>query len=127
MTRRAVVATTMKIAIWMRIRRVKTMSRPLIETVWSDQGVARGARATRVARAGELPDGATPLQLEPGQIAFPPRSGEDSLVDPAQGQVKDQRQVGVVAAHPVGQRLLGEREGGQETQRAGQRRAGVGQ
>src|SRR5256885_11316237 len=125
MTPSAVSAIAMKIAIWMRIRRVKTMSGPLIQVVRSDQGVAGGARAARHAWARELADGPAPLQLQPGQIAFPPRSGEDSLVDPAQRKVKDQRQVGVVAAHPVGQRLLGERECGQEAQRTGQRRTRI--
>src|SRR5436190_16775659 len=106
MTARAVVAIRSKSAIWMRMRRVRIMSGPLIEAVRSDQRIAGGPGTARVARARELTDGATPLQFQPGQIAFPPRSGEDSLVDPAQRQVKNQRQVGVVAAHPVQQRFF---------------------
>src|SRR4051794_19190529 len=127
MTANAAVATRAKMAIWMRICRVRIMSGPLVESVGSYQGVACGARTAGVARARELADGAAPLQFQPGQVAFPPRSGEDSLVDAAQREVKEQRQVRVVAAHPVGQRLLRERESRQEAQRAGQRRTSVGQ
>ena len=43
-------------------------------------------------------------------------SGEEAGVDPTQRQVDDQRQVGVVAAQPVGQCLLRERERRQEAQ-----------
>src|ERR1700754_1985878 len=120
MTPSAVIASTQKMVSWTRIRLVRRISRPLIPAVRSEQWVARSARTARVARVGELADRAAPLQLQPRQVALPPRSGEESRVDAAQRQIKDQRQVRVVAAHPVGERLLGEREGGQEAQRAGQ-------
>src|ERR1700736_2273800 len=100
----AVSATTAKMAIWIRICLVKIMSGPLIPVIRRGQRVARGVLVARGAWAWHLADGAAPLQLQPGQVALPPRSGEEAGVDPAQGQVDDQRQVGVVTAHPVGER-----------------------
>ena len=96
------------------IRLVIRMSGPLIPAVRNDQRVAGAFGGACGARAGHLADRAAPLHLQPGQIALPPGSGEDALVDPAQRQVDDQRQVGVVAADPVGECLLGKREGGRK-------------
>src|ERR1700760_2858680 len=92
----AVKATRAKIAIWMRIRRVKTMSGPLIPSVRLEQRIARRAGGPRRAWAGQLPDRAAPLQLQPRQVALPARSGEEARIDSAQRQVDDQRQVRVV-------------------------------
>src|SRR5262245_27251555 len=122
----AVVATSAKIAIWMRIRRVKIMSGPLIPSIGNQQRVAQRARATCRARARQLADSAAPLQLQPRQIALPPCSGEESGVDPAERQVDDQGQIGVVATLPGEDLLFGERERGQEAQRTRQRRTRVG-
>ena len=41
-----------------------------------------------------------PLQLQLGQVAFEPGSGEESGVDPAQGQIDDEGEIGVVATLP---------------------------
>src|SRR3954465_4234724 len=63
--------------------------------IGSDHRVACGVRAAHLA------DRAAPLQFEFGEIAFPPRPGEQAAVDPAQRQIDDQSDVGEVAAEPV--------------------------
>src|SRR6185437_10786491 len=93
-------ASTTNTASWIRMCLVIT-SRPLIPAVWNGQRVAGGVGA------GELSDGASPLQLQFGEVALPARAGENSLVDPAEGEVEDGCEVGVVAADPVLHRLVG--------------------
>src|SRR5262245_10534581 len=117
----AMIATSAKIAIWMSIRRVKTMSGPLIPAIGNEQWVAGRAWATRGTRAWQLAYGAAPLQLQPSQIALPPRSCEESGVDPAERQIGDEGEVGVVAALPCEDLLFGKWERGQEAQRTRQR------
>src|SRR6478735_7312947 len=112
----AVAANSEKIASWITICLVTRMSWPLIPVVRRDQRVAARWRDVLVARAGRLPDCSAPLQLQPRQIALIPGPGEEALVNPTQRQVDNQRQVGVIAAQPVGQRLLREGERRQEAQ-----------
>src|ERR1700750_2740835 len=100
----------------MRIRLVKIMSGPLVPTVRDGQRVTECVRVARRAWAGQLADGAAPLQLQPSQIALPARSGEYPRVDAAERHVDDEGKIGVVAAHPCLNLLFRERERGKETQ-----------
>src|SRR5215510_9739354 len=75
--------------------------RPLIPAVRNGQRVSRIERAAGGARAGELTDGAAPLQLKLGQIALPPGAGENGGVDAAEREVDDRRQVGIVTPLPL--------------------------
>src|ERR1700674_2287005 len=100
---------------------------PLVPAVRDGQRVARVERATGGARAGVLADGATPLQLQLGQVALPLGAGEESRVDAAEREVDDRRQVGVVTALPFLDGLVRKWEGGNQAERSRQARAGVGQ
>src|ERR1700712_354449 len=90
-TRIAVSDTTMKMVNWIQIRLVRCMSRPLVVVVGHDQRIGGGLGA------GHLADGAPPLHLELGQVALPPGAGQEGGVQPAQGEVDDCGEVGVVA------------------------------
>src|SRR6478609_11961885 len=79
-----------------------------------DQRVARGIRARHLA------DRAAPLQFEFGDVAFPPRPGEQAAVDPAQGQIDDESDVREVTPEPVGKRALDPGVCRQEVQPPGQ-------
>src|SRR5712671_5034335 len=96
---------TVKIAICETTRLGRCMLGPLIEVVRHDKRIHRGVGA------GELPDGPSPLQFELGEVALPPGAGEEGRVEPAQREVDDRGEVGVVAAIPLGERVLREREG----------------
>src|ERR1700760_2572208 len=98
------------------------MSPPLVEVVRDDQRVTGVVLAAVHARTGHLADGAPPLQLELGQIALESGAGEKSRVKPAQREVEDRGQVRIVATVPFAERVFGEREGSEESERAGQRR-----
>src|SRR6478736_1077568 len=87
----------------------------------SDQRVARGVWARH------LTDRAAPLQFEFGEVAFPPRPGEQTAVDPAQGQIDDESDVGEVTTEPIGKGALHPWICRQEVQTPGERRPGVGQ
>src|ERR1700749_1257646 len=100
---------------------------PLVEAVGNGQRIAPHRGGTRGARAGVLTDGAAPLQLDLGQMALPAGAGEYSLVESAQRQVDDRCQIGVIAALKVLEGFVGKREGGQQTQRACQAGASVGE
>src|ERR1700722_18370873 len=103
------------------------MSPPLIEVVRDDQRVAGVVLAAVHARTRHLADGAPPLQLQLGQIALKTGAGEETRVEPAQREVEDGGQVRVVTAVPFAERVLGEGEGSEESERACQRRTRVGQ
>src|SRR5436305_2495598 len=109
----ATTAMAMKMPNWMSIDLVTRMSRPLVPVIGHRQRIALGVGVTRRARAGQLADGAAPLQLQPRQIAFPTRPGEQARIEPAQCRIDDERQVRVVTAHPVGDGLLRKRVSGQ--------------
>src|SRR3984885_6568905 len=127
MTAPATTLTTANTSSWILIRLVSMTSAPLIEVIGDNQRVAGVVRAARGARAGHLADGAAPLQLELGQVALEPGTGEKGCVQPAQRQVDDGRQVRVVAAHPFAECARGEWEGSVEIQGAGQRRPSIRQ
>src|SRR5258705_5910511 len=102
--------------------------RPLGPVVRNAQRVAGAVRrATPGARAGELADGAAPLQLQPGQIALPPGAGEDGCVDAAEREVDDRRQVGEITPLPLFDGFVRKWEGGNPAQRPCQARARVGE
>src|SRR5262245_22306366 len=101
--------------------------RPLIPAVRNGQGISRVERAASGARAGELTDCSAPLQLELGQVALPPRAGEDGCVDAAEREVDDRRQVGVVTPLPLFDGFVRKWEGGNPAQGPCQARAGVGE
>src|SRR5258708_5271358 len=114
-------AMTVNTATWMRMRLLTRMSGALVKVVGSNEWIAAGVGA------GQLTDRAAPLKLQLGQVALPPGSGEERRVEAAQREVDDGRQVAIVAAHPVFQRLVRKRKGSQQAQRPGQRRTRVGQ
>src|ERR1700730_17779714 len=116
----ATTATTTNSASLIKMARCRRMLGALIEVVGDDQRVAGGGRA------GQLPDGAAPLQLQLGEGAVPAGAGEQRCVDSAQRELDDRGQVGVVAAEPFAQGFVGPRIGGQQTQRTGEVRSGVG-
>src|SRR6516225_3603062 len=60
-------------------------------------------------------------------MALEPGAGEYSLVDSAEREVDDRRQVGVVAALKFLEGFVRKREGGKETERSGQAGARVGE
>src|ERR1700749_62953 len=99
------------------------MSPPLVEVVRDDQRVTGVVLAAVHARTGHLADGAPPLQLQLGQIALESGAGEKSRVEPAQREIEDRGQVRIVTAIPLAERVLGEREGSEEPERASQRRS----
>src|SRR5271165_1152493 len=114
----SVVTATKKMSC--RLTRLsRYMSGSLVVAVGRQQRVARGVRA------GQHTDGAPPLHLQFGEVAFPPRAGEKRRIKPTQCQIHDQADVGVVTAEPLAQRVLGEWEGSEQAQRAGQRRPGI--
>src|SRR5712672_920207 len=94
--------------------------RPLVPAVRNGQRIAAHVGGARGARAGVLADGTAPLQLYLGQMALEPGAGEYSLVDPAEREVDDRRQVGVVAALKVLEGFVRKREGEKEAERSGQ-------
>src|SRR4029078_13051764 len=121
MTPPAITVTAARMASWIhtvRGRRSMSVGPPSIR---SDQRVARGVRT------GLLSDGAAPLQLEFGEIAFPPRPGEQAGVDPAQCQADNERDVGEVAPEPIRDSALDPWIGGQEVEALGERGSGVGE
>ena len=67
------------------------------------------------------------MHFEFGEVAFPPRPGEQAGVQPAQRQVDDERDVREVAAEPVRHGALHPRVGREEVQPLGEGRARVGQ
>src|ERR1700739_2657097 len=97
MMAQATTATTTNSVSFIKMRRCRRMLGALIEVVGDDQRVAGGGRA------GQLPDGAAPLQLQLGEVALPAGAGEQGRVNSTQGEIDDRGQVGVVAAHPVAQ------------------------
>src|SRR5215207_462681 len=101
------------------IRLLRCMSGPLVQVVWRQQRVTRGIRA------GQHTDGAAPLHLQLGQISFEAGAGKERRVESAQGEIDDQRDVGVVTSEPFGQRVLGKREGRYQSARTGQRSSRV--
>src|SRR4051812_40731885 len=91
----AITVTAARIDSWIhtvRVRRTMSVGPPSIRR---DQRVAR-----RIG-AGFLADRAAPLQFEFGEIALPPRPGEQAGVQAAQCEVDDEGDVGEVAAKPV--------------------------
>src|ERR1700756_3921092 len=121
MTATATTAMLANTTNWILVRLVRCMSRALVEMVGNSQRVARGIGA------GQLADGATPLQLQLCQLALKESAGQEGRIEPAQCQVDDRGQIRVVAPEPFIERRLGEREGCVEIQRTGQRRSGIGQ
>src|ERR1700757_3646575 len=93
---------------------------PLVPVVRSGQRIAAHVRGARGARAGVLADGTAPLQFQLGQMGLEPGAGEYSLVDSAEREVDDRRQVGVVAALKVLEGFVRKREGGKQAERSGQ-------
>src|SRR5690242_15490351 len=89
--------------------------------------VGRDQRIDRGVRAGHLADGSAPLHLELGEVTFPTRSGEETAVQPAQGQVDDKRDVGEVTPEPVGDSAFHPRQRRQKVQTSGKRGPGVSQ
>src|SRR5882757_130701 len=100
MTDPAIRATTTAMMSWILIRRLRTMSGPLIGVI------GRNQRIGRCVRAGHLTDGAAPLHLQLSEIAFPAGAGEKTGVQAAQSQVKDLGDVAVVATEPLGDVVL---------------------
>src|SRR5947209_14869850 len=117
----ALSAIVAKIASWILIRLVSSMSRPLVEVIGNCQRVARGVRA------GYLADGAALLKFQLAQNALEERPGQKAVVDSAQSQVDHRGEVRGVASQPFGQRRPWEREGKEKVQRAGERRPRIGQ
>src|ERR1700761_2088564 len=103
------------------------MSPPLVEVVRDDQRVTGVVLAAVHARTGHLADGAPPLQLQLGQIAFESGTGEKTRVEPAQREVEDRGQVRIVTAVPLAERVFGERKSSEKSERAGQRRPRISQ
>src|ERR1700704_4568180 len=102
--------------------------RPLVPAIRNGQRVAGAVRrAAPGARAGELADGAAPLQLQPGQIALPPGAGEESCIDAAEREVDDRRQVGVITPLPFFDGFVRKWESENPAERSCQARAGVGE
>src|SRR5271169_1745615 len=104
----AMTVITVKIANWILTHLLWLISGPLIPAIGRHQRIARGVRA------GHYADGAAPLHLQLGQVAFPAGAGEKPSVEAAQGQIDDRGEVGVVAANPVLDRLLRPRIGAQK-------------
>src|ERR1700716_1913741 len=113
-------ATTANSVNWSLTRRCKRMLGPMVGVVGGDQRVAGGVGA------GHHTDGASPLHLEFGQLALEPGPGQETGVKPAQGQVGDGGEIGVVPAHPSGALLCYPGEGCQEAQCPCQCGASVG-
>src|SRR5271163_854410 len=101
--------------------------RPLVPAVRDGQRIATGVREASDARAGVLADGAAPLQLYLGEVALKPGAGEYSLVDSAEREVDDRRQVGVVAALKVLECFVRKWESENKAERSCQAGAGVGE
>src|SRR6516165_6985061 len=101
--------------------------RPLVPAVRNGQRIASDVRGACGARAGVLADCAAPLQFQLGQMALEPGAGEYSLVDSAEREVDNRRQVGVVAALKVLEGFVRKREGGDQAERSGQAGPGVGE
>src|SRR3984893_12969151 len=102
--------------------------RSLVPAVRNGQRVAGAVRrAAPGAWAGELADGAAPLQLQPGQIALPPGAGEDGCVDAAEREVDERRPGGVITPLPFFDGFVREREGENAAERSCQARARVGE
>src|SRR5215469_889524 len=100
---------------------------PLIEPVWDGQRIAPDVWGTCDARAGVLADGTAPLQLYLGQMTLKSSAGEYSLIDSAEREVDDRRQVGVVAALKLFKGFVRKWEGEKEAERSCQGGAGVGE
>src|ERR1700745_1312698 len=98
---------------------------PLVQAVRDGQRIAPYVWGACGARAGVLADRAAPLQLYLGQMALPPSAGEYPLVDSAEREVDDRRQVGVVGALKGLEGFVRKREGGKEAERSCQAGAGV--
>src|SRR5258708_35444198 len=96
----AMTVTTEKIANWTLTPLLRRISGPVIAPRGRYQGIARG-----VGR-GQHADGAAPLHLQLGQVAFPAGACEHPSIEAAQGQIEDRAEVGIVAANPVLDRLL---------------------
>src|SRR5271168_5287864 len=100
---------------------------PLVPAVRNRERIPPDGWGACDARAGVLADGAAPLQLYLGEVALPPGAGEYSLVDSAEREVDDRRQVGVVAALKVLECFVRKWESENKAERSCQAGAGVGE
>src|SRR6185312_12755841 len=91
----AISVTAARMASWSQIRRGNRTMSVRSPPIGCDQRIACGVRAWH------LTDRATPLHFEFGEVAFPPRPGEQAGVQSAQRQVDDERDVREVTAEPV--------------------------
>src|SRR6478736_3165738 len=107
MTLTAITVTVARIDSWIHTDRGSRTMSVRSPAVGRDQRVARGVRAWH------LTDRATPLHLEFGEVALPSRSREQSGVQPAQGQIDHQGDVGEVTPEPVGHGAFDPRVGRQ--------------
>src|SRR5690606_6677368 len=99
---------TAKKPSWIRTRLLRFMSRSLIPAIRGEEGVGCGVRAR------QLSYGASPLHFEFGQVTLPTCAGEQCGIHSAQRQVRDHRDVRVVAPHPFRQRFLREGKRGEQ-------------
>src|SRR5881227_1846715 len=83
----AISVTADRMANWVHTARERRSMLVPPEVVRRDQRVGRGVRTRH------LTDRAAPLQLEFGQVALPPRPGEEAAVDATQGQIDDEGDV----------------------------------
>src|SRR5262245_16212134 len=106
----ATTVTAARTTNWVQTRRVNRTISVRSPPVGGDQRVTRGVWARHLA------DGSAPLHFQFGEVAFPPRSGEQAGVQPAQREVDDQGDVCEVTTKPVGNGALRPRVRRQEVQ-----------